>query len=415
MDTIRFQDVWKEYEIGFGQGGLRSALTSLPKKLLGREKKAEREHFYALREIELAVQAGEAVGLIGRNGAGKTTMLKLISGITQPTRGNVEIEGRVSALIELGAGFHPELTGRENIYLNGTILGLSRKEIARKFDEIVAFAELEKFIDTPVKRYSSGMYARLGFSVAAHTNPEVLLVDEVLAVGDRNFQEKCFEHILRFVKSKHTTVFVSHSMYTIEQLCSRVFWLDEGRVMKSGTPGEVLPAYFEFLDTLAMRERVIVDETYGKKLWISGMRCLNLKGEEVDGYKTGEEITIELSYTCKDVVRSPFFVLGVTGGRNESVLFLASMLVDGQAPETLQGEGTIRCRFHDNPLTPKVYHVWGEVWAEDRSRVLVDWHKMGSFRIFSPDLQFVGKGGIRHVRADAALQLLYDWELAHKP
>src|ERR1700761_1851241 len=189
-----------------------------------------REEFWALKGLSFEIQRGEVVGVIGRNGAGKSTLLKILSRITEPTTGHIEIEGRVASLLEVGTGFHPELTGRENIYLNGAILGMSRAEIRSKFDEIVAFAETEKFLDTPVKRYSSGMYVRLAFAVAAHLDPEILIVDEVLAVGDAEFQEKCLGRIQQVARNGRTVLFVSHNMSSVTQLCNRVLVMQRGKV-----------------------------------------------------------------------------------------------------------------------------------------------------------------------------------------
>lgn len=206
-----------------------------------------REEFWALKDVTFEVNKGDAVGVIGRNGSGKSTILKLMTRILTPTSGSVYMNGKVSALIELGAGFHPDLTGRENIYLNGSILGIGRKEMDRKFDEILSFAELERFIDTPVKHYSSGMYMRLGFSVAMSVDPDILIVDEILSVGDEAFQRKCLERVRSLQQRGMTLILVSHSLPVIEQICSRVIWLDEGRVRRMGSVAEVLAEYREAL------------------------------------------------------------------------------------------------------------------------------------------------------------------------
>ena len=201
--------------------------------------------FYALLDVSFSVDRGETLGIIGRNGSGKTSILKLIAGVTAPSQGQVLIRGRVSPLIELGAGFHPDLTGRENIYLNASILGLPNREIRARFSEIVAFAELGEFIDTPIKRYSSGMYMRLGFAVAVHTSPDILLVDEGLAVGDAAFQEKCLAKMREFQKQEVTIVFVSHGLALVQQFCHRALWLDSGRIVAEGAPEAVVQQYAE--------------------------------------------------------------------------------------------------------------------------------------------------------------------------
>jgi lipopolysaccharide transport system ATP-binding protein len=207
------------------------------------------EEFWALKDLHFEIRQGEVVGIIGRNGAGKTTLLKILSRITEPSAGRAEIKGRVASLLEVGTGFHPELTGRENIYLNGAILGMDRAEIRRKFDEIVAFAEVEKFLDTPVKRYSSGMYVRLAFAVAAHVEPEILIVDEVLAVGDAEFQKKCLGRMGEVAKDRRTVLFVSHDMRKITSLCCTGILLDAGKIEAQGSIGEVAAAYLEQRDS----------------------------------------------------------------------------------------------------------------------------------------------------------------------
>jgi len=223
--------------------GLRHALERFVRSPLSALRGAKMETFWALKDVSLEVKEGEVLGLIGRNGAGKTTLLKLLSRITRPTQGWAEIRGRVRSLLEVGTGFHPELTGRENAYLSGAILGMGKREIDRKFDQIVAFAEIEKFIDTSVKHYSSGMYMRLAFSVAAHLEPEILLVDEVLAVGDINFQKKCLGKMGEVARAGRTVVLVSHQLNQIRRLCERVAWVDGGSIRMSGATHEVVSAY----------------------------------------------------------------------------------------------------------------------------------------------------------------------------
>lgn len=256
-DTVlRVQDVGKKYTLRHespvrGYVTLREKMAggavSLARRLTfgAGEKKPgrSREEFWALRNVSLEVGQGQAVGIVGRNGAGKSTLLKIVSRITEPSEGTIAISGRVSSLLEVGTGFHPELTGRENIYLNGAILGMTRTEIRQKFDEIVAFAEVEKFLDTPVKRFSSGMYVRLAFAVAAHLEPDVLIVDEVLAVGDVAFQKKCLRRMDDVAREGRTIIVVSHNMLIIEALCSKAIWLHAGKVMEEGPPRQVIAEY----------------------------------------------------------------------------------------------------------------------------------------------------------------------------
>ena len=232
---------------------LESGVRSLGARMLGRykeqaslvpdEESAPREDFYALNDISFQVKRGERVGIIGANGAGKSTLLKILSRITEPSHGRITIQGRVSSLLEVGTGFHPELTGRENIYLNGAILGMPRNEIRNKFDEIVAFSEVERFLDTPVKHYSSGMYVRLAFSVSAHLDPEVLILDEVLAVGDARFQKKCMNKMRRFSEEGRTVLFVSHSASAISQLCNTAIFLEKGAIKRMGPAQDIVDEY----------------------------------------------------------------------------------------------------------------------------------------------------------------------------
>lgn len=254
--AIEAENLSKRYQRGTAatSGLLRDSLALAfrsPLKLLRRQRK---ETFWALKDVSIKVHEGEVLGLIGRNGSGKTTLLKILSRITRPTGGWAEIHGRVGSLLEVGTGFHPELTGRENTYLSGAILGMGKREITRKFDEIVAFAELEKFIDTPVKHYSSGMYVRLAFAVAAHLEPEILLVDEVLAVGDIRFQKKCLGKMGDVARAGRTVILVSHQLNQIRRLCLRVVWLDGGMLKQTGPTAELVSAYEEDMSSGSLED-----------------------------------------------------------------------------------------------------------------------------------------------------------------
>ena len=247
--AIVAQELSKRYRIGelqAGYGTLRESLVRGVRRLAGREPRLQRrQEIWALKDVSFEVGEGEVLGVIGRNGAGKSTLLRVLTRITSPTEGRAEIRGRVGSLLEVGTGFHPELTGRENIYLNGSILGMKRREIRGRLDEIVEFSGVETFIDTPVKRYSSGMYVRLAFSVAAHLEPQILLVDEVLAVGDAEFQRRCLGRMEDFSQSGRTVMFVSHNMQAIAQLCERVILLDAGRVVRDGPSSDVVAQYLQ--------------------------------------------------------------------------------------------------------------------------------------------------------------------------
>ena len=239
---IRFENVSKRYRLGLTRTSVPAYVSQSIKNLrnITRRNNQDDQYLWALKDISFELSRGESLALIGPNGAGKSTILKLLAGITHPTSGQIEVNGQLSALIELGAGFHPDLTGRENIYLNGTILGLSRKEVNQRFEEIVDFSELERFIDTPVKRYSSGMSVRLGFAVAACINPEILLVDEVLAVGDASFQQKCLKRIHSLLHNGTSIIFVSHNLYLVQSACETGIYLHKGEVKYTGSISEVI-------------------------------------------------------------------------------------------------------------------------------------------------------------------------------
>jgi lipopolysaccharide transport system ATP-binding protein len=305
--AIRVEGLGKSYSIAHQrQGGegyktlqedLRAAVRWPLARLRG-ERSAGREPFWALKDVSFEVKHGEVLGIIGRNGAGKSTLLKVLSRITEPTAGYADVYGRVGSLLEVGTGFHPELTGRENIYLNGAILGMTRREIARKFDAIVAFAEVEQFLDTPVKRYSSGMYMRLAFAVAAHLEPEILIVDEVLAVGDAAFQKKCLDKMQDVGRQGRTVLFVSHDMSAITRLCERGILLDEGRILEHGARHHVVSAYLRSgLGTTAAREWLDPRRAPGDDIVrLKSVRVRTLAGETVETVDIRQPIGIEMRY-----------------------------------------------------------------------------------------------------------------------
>jgi homopolymeric O-antigen transport system ATP-binding protein len=282
---IKAEGLAKQYRVGISEPTyrtLRDAITGVataPFKMLSRSRGSRGELVWALDGVSFDAQPGEVIGIIGRNGAGKSTLLKILSRITEPTRGRADLYGRASSLLEVGTGFHPELTGRENVYLNGAILGMTRVEINRKFDEIVAFSGIEKFIDTPVKWYSSGMYLRLAFSVAAHLEPEILIVDEVLAVGDASFQRKCLNKMQSVSEQGRTVLFVSHDMSAITRLCPRAILLDSGKVLHDGPAHEVVSSYLTSgLGTTA--ERVWNDPATAPGNEIARLRAVRVRTEE---------------------------------------------------------------------------------------------------------------------------------------
>jgi len=254
----------------------------------------EREDFWALRDVSFEVKQGDRIGIIGRNGAGKSTLLKILSRITEPTAGSIRIKGRVASLLEVGTGFHPELTGRENVFLNGAILGMQREEIARKFDAIVDFAEIERFLDTPVKRYSSGMYVRLAFAVAAHLEPEILVVDEVLAVGDAQFQQKCMGKMADAGREGRTVLFVSHNMGAISKLCDKALWLDSGQLLEASDCEDVVKKYLAS-SFLGNSSREFAPQP-GKSGQILKVRLLNQGNDETTEFPFGDQPCVEVHY-----------------------------------------------------------------------------------------------------------------------
>ena len=301
--AIRVENLSKQYEIGAAKqrhDTLRDQLAEGLKTLFRHRGNHHQgmDTIWALKDVSFEIKEGEVVGIIGRNGAGKSTLLKILSRITAPTAGCAEIHGRVGSLLEVGTGFHPELTGRENVYLNGAILGMKKTEIDRKFDEIVAFAEIEKFIDTPVKRYSSGMYVRLAFAVAAHLEPEILIVDEVLAVGDAAFQQKCLGKMGKVAKEGRTVLFVSHNMSSVTRLCERILLMEQGRLLTDGPSHEVVANYLTSGLT-AIAERVWTDAEQAPGGEVARLRAVRVRTEDgciTDVVDIRHPVLIEMEY-----------------------------------------------------------------------------------------------------------------------
>ena len=317
--VISVESLSKKYIIGHqkqaGYNTLRDALASgarcfrqkLCRPFVASPDDQAHEEFWALKDVSFDIQQGDRVGIIGRNGAGKSTLLKILSRITEPTSGKISITGRVASLLEVGTGFHPELSGRENIYLNGAILGMRRTEIAKRFDEIVAFAEVERFIDTPVKHYSSGMYVRLAFSVAAHLEPEILIVDEVLAVGDAQFQKKCLGKMRDIGQDDRTVLFVSHNMTAVSALCNKAIMLDNGHLILESTPETAIKRYLdgESGDRGASVEWSLDNAPGNETVLLTRIASLNEHGEESRYFDRNEPIRIQLEYAMPRKQRLP--------------------------------------------------------------------------------------------------------------
>ncbi|MBD2139527.1 ABC transporter ATP-binding protein [Anabaena sp. FACHB-1237] len=329
--VIRVENLGKKYIIGHQQQerytALRDVITNKVKSigsLLNPQAKNENpafEEFWALKDVSFEIKQGDRVGIIGRNGAGKSTLLKILSRITEPTKGSIKIKGRVASLLEVGTGFHPELTGRENIFLNGAILGMGKEEIKRKFDEIVAFAEVEKFLDTPVKRYSSGMYVRLAFAVAAHLEPEILIVDEVLAVGDAAFQKKCLGKMEDVGKEGRTVLFVSHQMDMIRALCDKCCLLSSGTIIATGEPQTVIEDYQANLYNCESEAFFEIPENPEMPLQVTTGRLIDSKSNIKNQFDVFESIILELEYAVNEC--KPGCIVNFEIKKNNSTLFFS--------------------------------------------------------------------------------------------
>ena len=324
MTTVVAEGLSKLYRIGEYKAGyetLRDTLSHAVRRALRLEHVDHSlEELWALKDVSFEIQEGEVVGFIGRNGAGKSTLLKILTQITPPTEGTASIRGRVGSILEVGTGFHPELTGRENTYLNGAILGMKRKEINAKFDEIVAFSGIEKFIDTPVKRYSSGMYVRLAFAVAAHLDPEVLIIDEVLAVGDYEFQQRCMGRIEDISGSGRTVIFVSHDMSSIARLCSRAYWLQGGRVVAEGESEDVVARYLQAASGAGAEIVFEVEEAPGTDAFrLLGARVVDRSGETASSVDVREPVGVEMRFEVLGTIEPLFPKIKLGNDRGEVV------------------------------------------------------------------------------------------------
>jgi lipopolysaccharide transport system ATP-binding protein len=391
---ITVQDVSKQYYLGGPSAAystLREAVMDVarkPLRFLGRGE--EPQVLWALKDVSFEVTPGEVVGIIGRNGAGKSTLLKILSRITEPTSGRIELYGRVASLLEVGTGFHPELTGRENIFLNGSILGMTRKEIESKFNEIVAFAELEKFIDTPVKRYSSGMYVRLAFAVAAHLEPEILIVDEVLAVGDAAFQKKCLGRMRDVASTGRTVLFVSHNMAAVSTLCSKAMMLWEGKV--EVPLGDVEVAVQQYLTQIHQITKTKLSERTDRsgtgKIRIIDFGSFDREGNELEFVATGQEIDFRIYYSTNEA-RAENIVVGIgINAHSGTFVSLLSNELAGNPFDSIGKEGYFTCKVKKLPLSPGSYTVSLIVRSND---VISDWIQHAATIVVEPG-DFYGNG-----------------------
>ena len=357
--AIRIEHITKRYVIGTmkHETMLREALL---KMITMKRRKREETTILALDDLSFTVDQGEVVGIIGRNGAGKSTLLKVLSRITYPTSGRIKVKGRVASLIEVGTGFHDELSGRENIYLNGSILGMRKKEIDARIDQIIDFAGVEKFVDTPIKRYSSGMRLRLGFAVAAHMDPDVLFVDEVLAVGDADFQKKCLNAMDELRSGGRTVLFVSHNMAAIENLCPRTIWIDAGRLRMDGPSDQVIGQY---MATFSESQRTGYDLEHVPSRGGNGLiRFLRVdffdaKGQPTSVFRSGEPFRARFHYRVNERIRDPHFGVVVYSDMGTRVCTVSTWHAAYHIPQVEPGEGMIELVIDDLFLQPNRYFL----------------------------------------------------------
>lgn len=368
----------------------------------------EAETIWALKDVSFEVKKGEVLGIIGRNGAGKTTILKILSRITEPTKGRVELKGRVGSLLEVGTGFHPELTGHENIYLYGAILGMNRNEITRKFDEIVGFAEVEKFVDTPVKRYSSGMYMRLAFSVAAHLEPEILLVDEVLSVGDAIFQRKCIDKMGKAAEGGRTVLFVSHNMSAISSICQRGILLEAGEIAFSGAAHETVSLYLDQCAETARDGTKInqrKDRIGSGEVKLTNFYLENEAGQKIEHIRNGETVRLVFDYVTRsnqEIENVDFQIVVLT--QSGELVFQFGTIFTGQKFKMIPPKGKFICEIRKFPLVPERYRLdtglvaGGNLsdyvsWLAQIDVVDGDFYQSG-YRVFEKESKFLIDGSI---------------------
>jgi lipopolysaccharide transport system ATP-binding protein len=426
--AIKVENLSKQYRLGLvGTGTLSHDLNRFWHRMRGKEDpylklgetndrtvKGSSDYVWALKDIDFEVKQGEVLGIIGRNGAGKSTLLKVLSKVTTPTTGSIHLKGRIASLLEVGTGFHPELTGRENIFLNGAILGMTKSEIRSKFDEIVDFSGVERYIDTPVKRYSSGMYVRLAFAVAAHLEPEVLIVDEVLAVGDIEFQKKCLGKMKEVGdKDGRTVLFVSHNMGSIKALCKNGLLMENGTIRcydqvdiaiqqyfkkNSSIEGEFTPGRLDSSEKVVI-QRVVISNQYGTT---------------TESFKIGDDMVVEFTVEAPEEIVLPYIWLGITSMYGP--VSTANTLLDGCRISRLKkGENVIKCTFKGLPLLPQEYHIMAGIRGGDGQSMLMSSKQIGFFVINSTlkDVGLVGEMAENIATETASPIIPYEWDFGN--
>jgi lipopolysaccharide transport system ATP-binding protein len=427
--VIRVENLSKKYLLDHHQQGrsnyksiresLTNGISSFGKKILnsGGNKtfNPSQEEFWALKDVSFEIKQGDRVGIIGRNGAGKSTLLKVLSRITEPTNGKIGIRGRIASLLEVGTGFHPELSGRENIFLNGAILGMSRSEIQRKFDEIVDFAEVEKFLDTPVKRYSSGMYVRLAFAVAAHLEPEILIVDEVLAVGDVQFQKKCLGKMEVVGKEGRTVLFVSHTMSAIQALCDRGIVLQSGKVLLDGSTDKAIDTYLEtgcaIAQAIPIKQRK--DRSGSGKIKVVDIRIMDSKRVQVSSIQSGGDYCFEIDCFNQTDTKLSNVVLSLDiFDERDNIVLLFRTNFTNEAISMDPGLSCVRCQIQDLPITLGIYRT--SIFASHADQEILDYVKdASSFVVEGGDFFGTGSSGLPS-HCKILTKVGWSWSMKHE-
>jgi ABC-type polysaccharide/polyol phosphate transport system ATPase subunit len=407
--ALTFDNVSKHFRGAAGYRAFRDDVAAMFARARGGHR--SKAMIKALDEVSFEIPEGESVALIGENGAGKTTALKIATRIAYPTMGRMLVRGRVGALIEVGTGMHPELSGRENVQLYGRIMGLTGSEIAKRFDRIVEFSGIANAINQPVKQYSSGMQLRLGFSVAAHLEPDVFIVDEAIAVGDAAFQYKCIERMSELVREGRTLIFVSHDMFAVESLCHRALWLHNGSVQSDGRAPEVIGEYLDHVHRARAQAGASEGVVQGEWIDIERVSLLDAKGHELDEAIMDEAVTVRLHYNAKRPLVDPTFRIGLSEG-GQRCFALATHTLDGA--KIPPGEGWLDCEFTQLPLQPRSYELWGEILDADGYRYLIDWQRLRSM-VVAGDVSDHGKTSVVHSMTQAPVRIPHEWKSSLRP